>query len=54
MKINNILIQKCEVMNLNPAVDQNYYSGTAIGIYIIGHNFIRLTNWWVYYDRFYY
>ena len=41
-------------MNENPDFEQNYYSRTAIGIYKIGHDAIRLTKWLAYYDRSYY
>ena len=45
MKINNILIEKYEDMLENLDFEQNYYSRTAIGIYKIGHDAIRLMKW---------
>ena len=34
----------------NPDFEQNYWSRTAKGIYIIGHDSIRLVNWICYFD----
>ena len=36
-----------------PDFKQNYYSRTATGIYIIGHDSIRLRKRMVYYDRYF-
>ena len=41
-------------MNENPDFEQDYWSRTAIGIYKIGHDSIRLMKWICYYDRSYY
>ena len=41
-------------MNLIPDFEQNCYSRTAEGKYIIGHGGIRLLRWLAYYDRLYY
>ena len=38
----------------NPDFEQNYWSGTAKGIYKIGYESIRLMKWICYYDRSYY
>ena len=38
----------------NPDFEQNYCSRTAIGIYKLGHDSIRLMNWLICYDRSYY
>ena len=38
----------------NPNIEQGHYSGTATGIYKIGHYSIRLMKWICYYDRFHY
>ena len=38
----------------SPSFEQNYWSGTAIGIYEIDHDTIRLMKWICYYDRSYY
>ena len=54
LKINNILIEKYKDMLLNPNFEQNCWSKTAIGIYKIGHDSIRLMKWICYYDRSYY
>ena len=35
----------------NPDFEQNYWSRTAIGIYKIGHDSIRLMKFICYYDR---
>ena len=51
LKVNNILIQKHKDMFLNPHFEQDYYSRTATGIYKIGHDSIRQTNWLAYYRR---
>ena len=54
LKINNILIGKYKDMLENPDFQQDNWSRTAIGIYKIGHNSIRLLKWLAYYDRSYY
>ena len=54
LKINNILIEKYKNMIENSDFEQNYWSRTAIGIYKIGHDSIRLKEWICYYDRSYY
>ena len=54
LKINNTLIEKYKDMLLNPRFEENYWSRTAIGIYKIGHDSIRLMKWICYYDRSYY
>ena len=51
LKINNILIEIYKDMIKNPDFEQNYWSGTAKGIYKIGHDSIRLMKWICYYDR---
>ena len=38
----------------NPDFQQDNWSRTAIGIYKIGQNSIRLLKWLAYYERFYY
>ena len=38
----------------NSDVEQDYWSKTAIGIYKIGHDSIRILKWLIYYDRSYY
>ena len=54
LKINNTLIRIYKDMIKNPDFEQNYWSRTAIGIYKIGHDSIRLMKWICYYDRSYY
>ena len=54
LKINNILIEKYTDMLKNPDFEQDYWSRTAIGIYKIGHDSIRLLKRIFYYDRSYY
>ena len=54
MKINNILIEKYKNMLENPNFEQDYYSGTAQGLYKTGHVSIRLMKWSAYFDRSYY
>ena len=34
-----------------PDFEQDFYSGTAMGIYKIGHDSIRIMKWLAYYDR---
>ena len=43
-KINKILIEKYKDMNENPEFEQDYYPRTAMGIYTVGHDSIRLLN----------
>ena len=50
-KINNILIEKYNDILENPDFEQDYCSRTAVGIYKIGHECIRLRKWLTYYDR---
>ena len=38
----------------NPDFEQNYWSGTATGVYKIGHDSIRLMKLFCYYDRSYF
>ena len=38
----------------NPDFEQDLYSRTAVGLYKIGHDSIRLMKWLVYLDRSYY
>ena len=54
LKIINILIEKYKDMLKNPDFEQNYWSGTAHGIYKIGHDSFRLMKWICFYDRSYY
>ena len=53
LKINNTLINIYKDMLLNPDFEQNHWSRTAIGIYKIGHDSIRLMKFVCYYDRSY-
>ena len=54
LKMNTILIEKCEDLLENPELEHHYFSRTAIGIYKIGHDSIRLMKLLFYYDRSYY
>ena len=45
LEINTILIEKYKDMLENFDFEQNYWSRTAIGIYKIGHDSIRLMKW---------
>ena len=54
LKINNILIEIYKDMLENSDFEQNYWSKTAIGVYEIGHDSIRLSKWICYYDRSFY
>ena len=54
LKLKNILTEKYKDMLENPDFEQDYWSRTAIGIYKIGHDSIRLMKWLPYYDWFYY
>ena len=53
VKINKILIENYKYMIENPDFEQGYWSRTAIGIYKMGHDTIRLMKSLAYYDRFY-
>ena len=44
-KKNNILTKKYKDMCKNPDFEQDYYSRTAIGLYEIEHDSIRLLKW---------
>ena len=54
IKVNNILIEKYRGMCDNPDFEQDFYSRTAMGLYKIGHDSIRIMKWLVYLDRSYY
>ena len=54
MKTNSILIEKYRDMFENSNLEQNHYSLTSTGIYIIAHDSIRVMKWICYYDRSYY
>ena len=54
LKINNILIEKYKDMIENPNFEQDQYSKTAMGIYKIDHDSIRIMKWICYYDRSFY
>ena len=54
LKINNTLIEKYKDVLKNSDFQQNYWSGTAEGIYKIGQESIRIKEWVCYYDRSYY
>ena len=41
-------------MSENPDFEQDHWSKTAVGIYKVGHDSIRLMKWLIYYDRSYY
>ena len=45
LQLNSILFAKYKDMLENPDIEQNYWSRTAIGIYEIGHDSIRLMKW---------
>ena len=51
IKVNNILIEKYRGMCDNPDFEQDLYSRTAVGLYKIRHDSIRLMKWLVYLDR---
>ena len=51
LKRNNILIEKHKNILRNPDFEHEYWSGTALGIYKIGYESIRLMKWLAYYDR---
>ena len=53
IKINSVLFEKYKDILQNPDFEQVYYSGTAIGIYIFGHDSNRIMKWLAYYDRFF-
>ena len=52
LKTNDILIKKYKNLLENSALEQNYWSRTATGIYKIRLDSIRLRKWICYYDRF--
>ena len=54
LKINNKLIEIYKDMLENSNFEQNYWSKTAVGIYKIGYDSLRLMKWICYYDRSYY
>ena len=54
LKINNTLIEIYKDMIKNPDFEQNHWSRTAIGIYKIGHDSIRLMKWLIFYDKTFY
>ena len=51
LKINNILTEKFKDLLKNPDFEQDYWSETAIEVYKIGHDSIRLMKWICYYVR---
>ena len=51
LKINNTLIEIYKYMLENSDFEQNYWSKTAIGVYKIRHDSIRIMKWICYYDR---
>ena len=51
LKINNILIEIYKDMLKNPDFEQNIYSLTSTGAYIIAHDSVRLMKPICYYDR---
>ena len=54
LKINNTLIEIYKNMLENSIFEQNYWSKTAIGIYKIGHDSLRLMKFICYYNKSYY
>ena len=54
VKINNTLIEIYKDMLENSDFEQIFWSETAIGVYKIGHDSIRLMKWICYYNRSYY
>ena len=48
------MIEKYKDLLKNPDFEQDYWPRTAVGIYKIGHDSIRLMKWICYYDRSYY
>ena len=54
LKTNNILIEKYKNMLQNQDSEQDYWLRTAIDIYKIGHNSIRLLEWLIFCGRSYY
>ena len=50
-RTNNILFEKNKNVLENPDFEQNFWSRTAIGIYKIGDDSIRIMEWIFYYDR---
>ena len=53
LKINNSLIGKYEERLENYNFEPDYYSRTAIGVYKMAHDSLRLMKWLAYYDRSY-
>ena len=51
---NTLIVEKHKDMNENFDFEQEYYSGTAIGIYKSGYDSIRLMKCLAYYDRSYF
>ena len=51
---NNILMEKYKNKNEYPNFVQDCWSRTAIGIYRIGHDCVRIMKWLNYYDSSYY
>ena len=51
LKIIEILIEKYKNMLENSDFEQDYWSQTAIGVYKISHDSIRIIKWICYYDR---
>ena len=45
LKINNTLIEICKIMLEDFDFEQNYWSRTATGIYILGHDSIGSIKW---------
>ena len=41
-------------MSENPDFEQDHWSKTAVGIFNVGYDSIRLMKWLIYYDRSYY
>ena len=54
LEINKILIEIYKDLLKNPDFQQNYWSRTAIGIYKVGHDSIRLMKWICFHDSSYY
>ena len=49
--MNKILIEKYKDISEISDFERKFWSRTAIGIYEIGHDIIRIMNWLAYYDR---
>ena len=54
LKMNNILIEKYKKVLEFPDFEQNHYSIISTCNFRIGHDYIRLMNWFIYRDRSYY